>query len=195
MSDPPRWRQALPILLAVQAVLGLAALAWGLARDLPWWETLGATPEVLVAFLVGGGLSQASTALFRFLACRGISQVGWVLDGFLGPLFQGLPLPWAVGLSVLSGFCEEAFFRGILCSEFGLWTSSVLFGLLHTGDRRLALAGLWAGGVGLLMGLAWQHTGNLAVPMALHAGCNFLSFLSLARWKAPEPASGPAPGG
>ncbi len=194
MPSPPRWRQALPVLVALQATLGATALVWGLVRGLPWWRDLAATPEVLVALLAGGLLSQASTGLFQFLGHRGVSDAGWVLDGFLGPLFQGLPLPWAVGLSLLSGFCEEAFFRGILCAEFGLWASSVLFGLLHTGDRRLVLTGLWAGLAGLGMGLAWQVTGNLAVSMALHAGCNFLSFAKLARWTEPAPASGAAPG-
>jgi len=194
MPSPPRWRQALPVLVALQATLGATALVWGLVRGLPWWRDLAATPEVLVALLAGGLLSQASTGLFQFLARRGLSDAGWVLDGFLGPLLQGLPLPWAVGLSLLSGFCEEAFFRGILCAEFGLWASSVLFGLLHTGDRRLVLTGLWAGLAGLGMGLAWQVTGNLAVSMALHAGCNFLSFAKLARWTEPAPASGAAPG-
>jgi len=180
--------------VAVQAALGATALVWGLVRDLPWWRNLSATPEILVALLAGGILSQASTGLFQFLGRRGLSDAGWVLDGFLGPLFQGLPVSWAVGLSLLSGFCEEAFFRGILCREFGLWASSVLFGLLHTGDRRLAVTGLWAGVVGLGMGLAWQVTGNLAIPVALHAGCNFLSFVKLARWTEPDPASGAAPG-
>jgi membrane protease YdiL (CAAX protease family) len=194
MPSPPRWRQALPVLVTLQATLGATALVWGLVRDIPWWRALAVTPEVLAALLAGGFLSLASTGFFQFLARRGFSDVGWVLDGFLGPLFRGLPLSWAIGLSLLSGFCEEAFFRGILVPEFGLWASSVLFGLLHTGDRRLALMGLWAGLMGLGMGLAWQITGNLAVPVALHAGCNFLSFVQLARWTEPAPASDAAPG-
>ena len=179
----PRWRQALPVLLGVQASLGLAALLWGLVRNLPWWERVQLDPAVLAGVLAGLALSFLTTSAFRFLARRGVAGLDWILEEFMGPLFQGLPLAWAVGLSLLSAFCEEGFFRGTLQAEFGLWTSSALFGLLHTGDRRLLLVGLWSTAVGLGLGLAYDVTGNLGVPIAVHAASNFLSFLQLARWQ------------
>jgi membrane protease YdiL (CAAX protease family) len=186
VSPPPRWRQILPVLLAVQAVLAATALVWGLLRDLEWWRQIAPTWAVLGGLMAGTLLSLASNAGFRFLARRRLAGSDWLLNGLMGPLFQGLPLTWALGLSLLSAACEEALFRGVLQVEFGLWSSSALFGLLHTGDRRLWLSGLWATAMGLILGLSWQATGNLAVPMALHAASNLYSFLQLARWRAPE---------
>lgn len=165
-----QWRQALPVLLGVQSFLVLVALAWGFVRGIPWWNSVSAT----------------STLLFEMASRLRLARADWLLDEFLGPLFRGLPLAWAVGLALLSGVCEEAFFRGILQPEFGLWPASVLFGLLHTGDRRLLLAGVWSTLVGLGLGLAYNLTGNLAVPMAVHAASNFMSFLHLSRWRPPQ---------
>lgn len=181
-----QWRQALPVLLGVQSFLVVVALAWGLVRGIPWWSSMSATPAVLLGLGAGVALSATSTLLFELASRLRLARADWLLDEFLGPLFRGLPLAWAVGLALLSGVCEEAFFRGILQPEFGLWPASVLFGLLHTGDRRLLLAGLWSTLVGLGLGVAYNVTGNLAVPMAVHAASNFMSFLHLSRWRPPE---------
>lgn len=181
-----RWRQALPVLLGVQAFLGLVALAWGSLRGVAWWQEVALTPGVLLALGAGVALSLASTLLFEIASRMRLAQADWLLDEFLGPLFRGLPVGWAVALALLSGWCEESFFRGVVQAEFGLWPASVMFGVLHTGDRRLLVAGLWSTAVGLGLGLAYQATGNLAVPMAVHAASNFMSFVHLSRWRPPE---------
>lgn len=185
----PPWRRALPVLLGVQGLLGTLALAWGLARDLRWWERVSPGPEVLAGLAAGLALSHLSNAIFRELSRRGVAGTRWLLDDFLGPLFQGLPPAWVLGLSLLSGVCEEAFFRGALQAELGLWASSLLFGLLHTGDRRLLLAGAWSAAVGLGLGLSYEGTGNLAVPMAVHGANNLLSFWQLSRWQPGGPGA------
>lgn len=174
------------MLLAVQAGLGATALVWGLVRDLTWWRQVSLTPHILPALAAGALLSLASNAVFGGLARRRLAHGDWLLNELMGPLFKGLPFGWAVGLSLLSATCEEALFRGVLQAEFGLWSSSALFGLLHTGDRRLWLTGLWATAMGLVLGLSWWATGNLAVPIALHAASNLYSFRRLARWQPEE---------
>ncbi len=174
------------MLLTVQCGLGATALVWGLVRDLAWWRQISPTPQIMAALAAGVLVSLASNSAFEFLARRRLAHSDWLLDGLMGPLFQGLPAAWALGLSLLSATCEEALFRGVLQAEFGLWPSSALFGLLHTGDRRLWLTGLWATVMGLVLGLTWSQTGNLAVPIAIHAASNFYSFRRLARWRAPE---------
>lgn len=170
------------MLLGVQAALGALAVAWGLVRGLPWWQRVELSPDVFMGLAAGGALSLISNAAFRVLAHHRLARSEWLLDEFLGPLFRGLPFRWAVALALLSAWCEEAFFRGVLQAEFGLWIATALFGVLHTGDRRLLLAGAWSTLVGLGLGFAYEITGNLAVPMAIHGASNFLSFLDLARW-------------
>jgi len=183
MTPPPRWRQVLPVLLAVQAGLGATALVWGLVRGLTWWRQISLTPQILAALAAGILLSLASNVVFEWLARRRLAHSDWLLNGLMGPLFKGLPFSWALGLSLLSAACEEALFRGVLQAEFGLWSASALFGLLHTGDRRLWLMGLWATAMGLVLGLSWWATGNLAIPVALHAASNLYSFGRLTRWR------------
>lgn len=179
--DPPRWRQVLPLLVGVQAGLLALAVAWGWLRGIAWWDAMRLDGWVVLGVAGGVALSQSSTALFHFMKRFGWAGAEWLLDEFLGPLFRGLPLRWAVFLALLSGLCEEAFFRGVLQAEIGLLPASLLFGALHTGDRRLVVTGLWSTAVGLVLGLAYQGTGNLAVPVAMHATSNFVSFVYLSR--------------
>lgn len=96
-----------------------------------------------------------------------------------------------LGLSLCVGIFEETVFRGLL---FGLierrvgtgWAlniSSVLFGLAHLGNPdgiplscKLMRALAVAVGAGLALGGAYLWTRRLWMPIALHAGWNFLAF-------------------
>ncbi len=103
------------------------------------------------------------------------------------------PLTWGecAALAALSGFAEEAFFRGALQPRIGWLGASVLFGLVHFVPRRELWPwtgfALLAGG---LLGGLYAATGNLVAPVVAHAGINLVNLRLLTRRYAP-PAPDP----
>ena len=91
-------------------------------------------------------------------------------------------------LAALSGFSEELFFRGLLLPQVGLLWSSVIFGVLHTGSRKLIPMGAWAAVVGALLALVYLKTGNLFIPMVAHGVNNFVSICFLRYYFKPDKA-------
>lgn len=156
-------------LLCIQFIVLALATGWGAARGLPWWQHLHLDAGLLPATVAGAALSLSTWRLFP-QAYRALLQ----------SLFAGHPYRALLGLALLSGLAEEALFRGVLLQETGLVVSSSIFGLLHAGDRRFWTATLWSLAVGLVLGLLYRATGNLAHCVALHASCNAVSFRLLA---------------
>ena len=96
----------------------------------------------------------------------------------LGPL----TLFECMALAVLSGFAEEAFFRGALQPRLGWLAASLAFGLAHYAPRRSLLP--WTGFAllaGLLLGALFAATGNLVAPIAAHIAINAVNLRRLTR--------------
>lgn len=140
----------------------MLAVGWGLLRDIPWWSCIHLDLGTAGAAVAGGILSLKSWNRFPES-----------YKDLLRTFFVTIPYPQLAGLAVLSGLAEEALFRGVLLQEVGLAASSVIFGLLHVGDRR---AVLWSLAVGAGLGVLYRATGNLAHCIALHAASNAVSF-------------------
>ncbi len=97
---------------------------------------------------------------------------------FLGPC----TIPMAIYLALLTSFGEELLFRGALQPFAGLVLTSLLFGLLHMGQKGLVSAwSVWALIAGLLLGWLAEETGSLWPPIIAHFGVNTVSILSLRR--------------
>jgi membrane protease YdiL (CAAX protease family) len=100
-----------------------------------------------------------------------------------------------------AGMVEEFFFRGVLQSRLvsylgskwrGLLVASMLFGLFHLpmvyyspyepthGNLVWALAGVIVeqGMIGILLGVLWARTHNLAAPLLVHALINGLAWMT-----------------
>ncbi len=177
----------LPVLLAIQtAVLALAALL-GYGLGIPWWQSLAWHPNLPLAALVGVSLSLSSWLLFEWAGRLGLLDLDWFMNQLMLPLFGGLRVYHALWIAALSGLAEEALFRGVALPQLGLIGSSLLFGLLHTGDRRLLPMGLWATLVGYGLGLYWLETGDLAGCMVTHASSNLTSLIILGKKGTPSP--------
>ncbi len=97
-----------------------------------------------------------------------------VVEELVGPLFADAPVTHMVALGLTAGVAEEALFRGLLQDGLtglmgwlpALLIASVLFGVVHW------LTGLYAflaGVVGLYLGGLYLLTGNLLVPIVVHA--------------------------
>jgi hypothetical protein len=99
------------------------------------------------------------------------------LEG-LKELIVSLTLTERVYLSVVAGFSEELFFRGVLQSSWGIVIVSFIFGALHAitlGYFLLATA------IGFFLGWLLQYSGNLMVPMAVHALYDIFALTLLVR--------------
>jgi membrane protease YdiL (CAAX protease family) len=103
-------------------------------------------------------------------------------------LFRQLSKPGDIakflfGAVIISPFIEELFFRGFLLSflkRFTLvWPAIILsagvFAFAH--ENLGSVLQLWL--LGIALGVAYEHTGSLLLPMAIHSCFNFVEAISL----------------
>ena len=161
-------RKVLLVALATQTALIL--LSWWFARLLylpPQWG--GSARDVIL----GLGTALALAAINYWLLTR--APAGWMANGVrsvyhdtIVPIFGALGPLSAITIGIAAGVGEEWFFRGIIQPLAGMPVASVLFGLAHSGSRRLLPFGVWATGMGLVMGGLTSLTGGLAAAMLAH---------------------------
>jgi CAAX protease family protein len=93
------------------------------------------------------------------------------------------PFPGGIGFAVMTGVVEELLFRGFVFrwmqTGFGTWIaiglSAALFGALHgfnPGATPVSTAAI-ALEAGVILSAAYVYSGNLWMPIGLHAGWNF----------------------
>ena len=175
---------------------GLIVLAWGLGLLLK-------TPFREQTFLTGSaiGLGVAAT-MPLFLGLYGTIRSSWpvlvrfrhVIEAQVVPLFAGCTAWGIAAISILAGVGEEALFRGVIHTNLAgamgvvpaLLVTSVLFGLVHFVTSTYAVM---AGVSGLYLGVISIWSGNLFVPMVVHALYDFVALMYLARYMRPAPES------
>jgi membrane protease YdiL (CAAX protease family) len=97
------------------------------------------------------------------------------------PLIGNLSFGDSIIVALVSGLCEEFFFRGVLQTQCGIIPSACAFGLAHLPRIYYFPYALWATYVGLLMSFLTIKTGSLFSPMIAHALINFASINVLRR--------------
>lgn len=76
-------------------------------------------------------------------------------------------------LAISSGLAEELFFRGAVQPVVGLWVTSLIFGAVHVGPKRVFIAwGVWAFLMGLILGAIFEWTGVLWGSVLGHVWIN-----------------------
>ena len=175
-------------LLAGELGLGLVALVWAWESETPLRYALS-----FGDLLLGLGLSVVFTAInfALFRAARAWSFMKPSVAFFEEEIFPLVRK--ASGLEILlvalaAGFAEELLFRGLLLPRMGIAASSLLFGFLHGPDVRLWPFAVWASLAGLGFAIVYRETGNLAVPMLVHAAYDALA-LAYIRWTRPSGGS------
>jgi membrane protease YdiL (CAAX protease family) len=156
---------------------GLIALSWWLARALnlpPQWGS------PIRDSLIGIAAALALAIANYLLLTRAPSN--WVVDGVrstyrdvIVPLFGRLSLAGSIIIGAAAGIGEEWLFRGILQPTVGLAAASVLFGVAHIGGLRMLPFGVWATGMGAVMGSLASVTGGLIAPMVAHGVYDMLA--------------------
>ena len=104
-----------------------------------------------------------------------VERAAWArsLHQELKPIIEPLSALEITLLALASGFAEELFFRGAMQPVLGLLVTSIIFGAVHTGPKRVFLAwSIWAFVMGLLFGLIFELTGVLWGPVLAHALIN-----------------------
>lgn len=169
-----RWRHPLIQALLFEALLIPLALgiAWLIGLR-PWDDLLLSVEIVLLAGL-------ATLPLLLLFNRRLLHRFAWARNledtvrRLLMPLFRDSGPAGIALVAALAGLGEELLFRGVLqagLSEWlgpasGLLLASLLFGLAHCiTPAYLVLATL----MGLYMGLLYQWSGNLLLPVLVHA--------------------------
>jgi membrane protease YdiL (CAAX protease family) len=169
------------LLLAVSTQAALIVLAFILSRALdvtPRWGN--PTRDIVTGFL--GALVLAAINLL--LLTRAPSN--WLVDGVrevyhevLVPLFSRFNTPGIVLIGVMAGIGEEWLFRGVLLPAMGWVLSSVVFGIAHIGGRSMLAFGVWASGMGFVLGGLALLTGGLTAPMVAHGVYDMLALAYL----------------
>jgi len=120
--------------------------------------------------------------VLRTLPFSGIRRIDRLVRELFGQYMSHWNL-WQIALiAALAGLGEELFFRGLMqlgiSSVFNVWLAilltSLLFGLVHAiTPTYFVLAFI----ISLYLGFLFEHTGNLLVPIAVHALYDFFVFL------------------
>ena len=165
------------LLVALVTQSTLVILAWWAARllDIPPQWGQPARDTVI-------GLAVAVTlAVANFLMLTR-APANWVTNGVrdvyhstIVPLFGALKPAGVVAIGAAAGIGEEWLFRGVLQPLLGLLAASVLFGAAHVGGLRMLPFGVWATGMGLVMGALAAWTGGLIAPIVAHAVYDMLA--------------------
>jgi membrane protease YdiL (CAAX protease family) len=165
------------LLIALITQGGLVALAWWCARLLGLPSQWGTPARDATIGLVAA----ASLAAANYLLLTRAPD-NWLVDGVrttyretIVPLFGGMHPLGVIVLGAAAGVGEEWLFRGVVQPLTGLVVSSILFGAAHVGSWRMLPFGVWATGMGVIMGALAIATGGLVAPMVAHGVYDMLA--------------------
>ncbi|MGE6629497.1 CPBP family intramembrane glutamic endopeptidase [Bacillus sp. NPDC077027] len=96
-------------------------------------------------------------------------------DGGLNDkIFKKRSVPHILWLTLLIAFSEEMLFRGIVQQQFGLEIASIVFALLHFRYLSKILLFTLVVSISIFLGLLYEWTGNLLVPVMTHFIIDFV---------------------
>lgn len=180
MPEPSRRPAIVSRVIAVEG--GLIALAWVLAwgLDRPLIELIVFDWEGIVAGLLATVPLYAAMVWSTRTSMPPFPQVRRDVLRLIVPMLRGVTVWQMLLIAVLAGVGEELFFRGLLQPGLGDWVgvwpalilTSALFGALHWITPTYALL---AGLIGLYLGGFMAVSGNLIVPILVHALYDFFA--------------------
>ena len=178
------------ISIALEAVLLLVAAVWMVCANIQLLSKFQFAP---VAIGWGLALAAATTTVSILCVTLGkrlafLSDLKKMSEELLAPLLAKLGPGDIVFLSLVSGFCEEVFFRGIVQAQCGLWATSIAFGVFHDPSFKQKSYVILAALAGLGLGYLYQQTANLWSCITAHAVHNLLAMLALRYWIKPSEA-------
>jgi membrane protease YdiL (CAAX protease family) len=165
-------------------LLAAAALAWNGWAGRPWayLDPAAAAAGVRWGRDLGLGVACAVAVIAASHVLTTRTRWGAALADELARALGPLTLGECAALAALSGFAEEAFFRGALQPRIGWLAATALFGLAHWAPRSTLWP--WTGFAliaGAMLGAMFAATGNLVAPITAHALINAVNLRLLTR--------------
>jgi len=176
--------------IVIEGALLLVASVWSHFAGIQLMPALVMNYKAMLIGL-GGGCVMAASGYLLFLLSRNVPAFGQLrelIEGYLIPLLSDLKPFDLVILAVLSGFCEEVFFRGVGQAQLGPWITAICFGLFHDPTFRHPSYILLAFLYGALLGFMYIWTGSLWAPIIAHIVHNLIS-LYILRYKIKPPTA------
>lgn len=190
MVKPVNRLTLLNITIFVEAFLLLVATGWSQFVGRPLLGSLGFSYQsILIGIGVGCVMALSGFALYavsRKLPIFG--NLKDLIENSLLPLISELKAIDLVIIAVISGFCEEVFFRGVAQPQFGIVITSIAFGLFHDPSFKHFSYVIVAFLYSILLGYLYQYTGNLWAPIFAHITHNMIS-LYILRYRIKPPAA------
>ncbi len=183
------------IVLVVETVLAAVGLVVG------WWIGTPILEDTRVDLHAGVLALTATLPLIAFVSWGMrtkfalLASLRELVRETIVPLFASCSPLEILLISIMAGIGEEVFFRGFLQGSLGRvinpWIAlalvSALFGIVHSVSIGYAIV---AGLLGVYLGTLLLVTGNLFVPVAVHALFDFAEILLITRMTL-SPASEP----
>ncbi len=166
--------RVMPVVLSTQAGLAVAAVLGAQAAGVrfAWGRPLR---DMAIGAVVAAALAAANLGLLE--RPGGPWQpMRTAIDEVLLPTFAGLSRWQIVTASLAAAVGEELFFRGFLQPLAGILAASLAFGAAHVAGARMVAFGVWAAGMGLILGALVTATGGILASMTAHACYDVLAF-------------------
>ena len=186
------------MLIRAWSLLRLALIGEGLlvfiAFTWSWWRDTdfvfgGTAKGVTYGLLMAAGLAVVNFYLLvRAPALPGVPSIRRLYVEVMQPVFGNLSVTEIAVISAVAGIGEELLFRGVLQSELGLFSASVLFGLAHMGGGGTLAFGCWVMVMGGMLGILAIVTEGLLAPIIAHAVYDAAA-MSYIRWDRNERAA------
>ncbi|MEO1784928.1 CPBP family intramembrane glutamic endopeptidase [Thermodesulfobium sp. 4217-1] len=151
------------LMFAIVAILALRFL------DHPIYFSTTKT-VIFISTTIGGGLF-----IFTYFLSRKfdfIKDMGNQIQSFI---FKDIGALEIFYLALLSSFCEEIFFRGLLQRLFDVPFAALVFGLFHMSEwtnKGMANA-MYLAFLGLCFGLLYNYTHTITAPIIAHFSVKF----------------------
>lgn len=139
---------------------------------------------LIIGVFVGIGLALCGYGFYAFSKkIKSLSNTVELFEQVLAPVFKDLKTFDFISMSIISGFCEEIFFRGLLFPRLGIVLSSIAFGLLHMPGSKYWIYATWATLSGALFAYLFLLSGSLWLPIAAHITNNVIGMFMLRKLK------------
>jgi membrane protease YdiL (CAAX protease family) len=165
--------------LSVSFELGLIPVAWFIAWIWPGpmvpaahWTYEATLAGILATLPLIVLLAAITWTPARLLAP--LRRIRRRIRKILGPTLKDIRIWQVLLISIAAGIGEEVLFRGAVQGRAGMIITSLIFGLLHWITPTYALLAVVLGGY---MGWLFQTTGNLLVPIIVHALYDFVALI------------------
>ena len=166
-----------PNICIIQFVVLIIAIIWGYFGKIFWWNTIKFDISLVNSIYIVIGLLFFNAIFYIFRNQLKFMHYDRLIKSVYIPIFGKFNIWQCIFLSIISGFCEEALFRGVMSVAWGMIISSVVFGLLHLGDKKLIFSGIWIAIIGFCFAYIYKITGNLAISIVAHFLNNFFCFI------------------